>query len=71
MPKWKAWQKGVFDRRANNNGTYQKILVTDSARMDTIRQAGESLAGRYFSWRLHPISVRERCDQHLRARRKH
>jgi uncharacterized protein len=63
MPNWKAWLKGVFDGRANNNGRYQEILVTGSARMDTLRQAGESLAGRYFSWRLHPISVREWCDQ--------
>jgi uncharacterized protein len=52
MPNWKAWLKGVFDGRAINNGTYQEILVTGSARMYTFRQAGESLAGRYFSWRL-------------------
>ena len=35
------------------------MLVTGSARMDTFRQAGESLAGRCFTWRLHPFSVRE------------
>jgi uncharacterized protein len=52
MPNWKAWLKGVFDGRANNNGIYQDILVTGSARKDTFRQAGESLAGRYFSGRL-------------------
>ena len=63
MPNWKAWLKGVFDGRANNDGVHQKILVTGSARMDTFRQSGESLAGRYFSWRLHPISVREWCEQ--------
>jgi predicted AAA+ superfamily ATPase len=63
MPNWKAWLKGVFDGRANNDGINQKILVTGSARMDTFRQSGESLAGRYFSWRLHPISVREWCEQ--------
>ena len=27
--------------------------------MDTYRQTGESLAGRYFAWRLHPMSVKE------------
>jgi uncharacterized protein len=63
MPNWKAWLKGVFDGRANNDGIHQEILVTGSARMDTFRQTGESLAGRYFSWRLHPISVREWCEQ--------
>jgi predicted AAA+ superfamily ATPase len=29
--------------------------------METFRQSGESLAGRYFAWRLHPVSVREWC----------
>lgn len=31
--------------------------------METFRQSGESLAGRYFAYRLHPISVREWCEQ--------
>lgn len=30
--------------------------------METFRQGGESLAGRYFAWRLHPFSVREGVD---------
>jgi len=29
--------------------------------MDTFRQAGDSLAGRFLSWRLHPVSVKEWC----------
>ena len=33
------------------------------ARLDTFRQAGESLAGRYHRWRMHPFSVRELCAQ--------
>ncbi len=64
MPGWKAWLKGVFDGRWQGDGQIspaQQILVTGSARMDTFRQTGESLAGRYFSHRLHPISVREWC----------
>jgi len=59
MPNWKAWLKGVADGRS----TGQALLVTGSARMDTFRQAGDSLAGRYFSFKLHPISVREWCEQ--------
>jgi predicted AAA+ superfamily ATPase len=59
MPGWKAWLKGVADGRPPG----QAVLVTGSARMDTFRQGGESLAGRYFALRLHPISVREWCDQ--------
>ena len=55
MAKWKAYLKGVFDGRPED----QAILVTGSARMETFRQTGESLAGRYFTLRLHPFSVRE------------
>lgn len=58
MGNWKAWLKGVFDGRADG----QAILVTGSARLETFRQSGESLAGRYFSWHLHPITVREWVD---------
>ncbi len=59
MPKWKEWLKGVMDGRPSG----QALLVTGSTRMETFRQGGESLAGRYFSFRLHPISVRELCEQ--------
>jgi predicted AAA+ superfamily ATPase len=59
MPAWKVWLKGVVDGCAPG----QAILVTGSARMDTFRQSGESLAGRYLGLRLHPISVREWCEQ--------
>ena len=59
MPAWKPWLKGVFDGKPQG----QQLLVTGSARLDTFRQAGESLAGRFFAWRLHPISVREWCMQ--------
>jgi uncharacterized protein len=57
-PQWKKFIKGVFDTRSQN----QAILITGSARLDTFRQAGESLAGRYFPVRLNPISVRELKD---------
>lgn len=55
MKNWKAWLKGVYDGRQEG----QAILVTGSARLETFRQSGESLAGRYFAWRLHPITVKE------------
>jgi hypothetical protein len=58
MREWKGWLKGVCDGRDPG----QALLVTGSARMDTFRQTGESLAGRYFRLRLHPLSVREWCD---------
>jgi predicted AAA+ superfamily ATPase len=59
MREWKSWLKGVIDGRSQN----QALLVTGSARMETFRQGGESLAGRYFAYRLHPFSVREWCEQ--------
>lgn len=59
MKGWKAWLKGVVDSHPDG----QALLVTGSARMETWRQTGDSLAGRYLAFRLHPISVREWCEQ--------
>ena len=55
MKEWRPWLKGVYDGRARE----QAILVTGSARLDVFHQAGESLAGRYFSWHLLPVTVHE------------
>ena len=55
MPQWKNYLKGVYDGRPAD----QALFVTGSARLDTFRQTGDSLAGRYFSYRLHPYSVKE------------
>ncbi len=59
MADWKPWLKGVVDGKP----AQQQLLVTGNARLDTFRQAGESLAGRFFAWRLHPVSVREWCAE--------
>ncbi len=59
MVNWKSYLKGVFDTKPEK----QSLLITGSARLDTFRQAGESLAGRYFRWRLHPFSVKEFLPQ--------
>ena len=59
MRNWKTWLKGVVDGKVEA----QRILVTGSARMETFRQSGPSLAGRFHALRLHPISVREWCGQ--------
>jgi len=59
MRDWKNFLKGAVDTR--NAG--QAILVTGSARLDTFRQSGESLAGRYFPHHLHPLSVKELAGQ--------
>lgn len=58
MKGWKNYLKGTFDTRADG----QTFLITGSARMDTFRQAGDSLAGRYFHHSLNPISLKEVSD---------
>ena len=63
-PDWKSYLKGVYDTKP----AHQSLLVTGSARLDTFRQTGESLAGRYFRWRLHPFSVKEFMPQMSPAR---
>lgn len=55
MKQWKTFLKGVYDVE----GMPPALVVTGSARLDLLRRAGDSMAGRYFSWRLHPIDVRE------------
>ncbi|MBI9072200.1 MAG: ATP-binding protein [Melioribacteraceae bacterium] len=52
---WKNFIKGVFDSKNIN----QSILVTGSARLDTFRQVGDSLAGRYYHYHLNPFSIKE------------
>ena len=53
--KWKTFLKGFFD-------TYKgrvKIIVTGSSRLDVYKKGGDSLMGRYFSYRLHQLSIAE------------
>lgn len=52
MPDWKNFLKGVYDTKPKD----VKILVTGSARLETFRGSGDSLAGRYFLHRLLPIT---------------
>jgi uncharacterized protein len=52
---WKNHLKGVFDTRRQDFS----ILVTGSARLDLYQKGGDSLLGRYFYYRLHPLSIAE------------
>lgn len=54
-PDWKNFLKGFFD----TYGRQVHILVTGSARLDVYKHGGDSLMGRYFSYRMHPLSVAE------------
>lgn len=54
-PRWKHFLKGFFD-------LYEaecRIVVTGSSRLDVYRRGGDSLMGRYFLFRMHPLSVGE------------
>ena len=53
--KWKNWIKGIYD----TEGVRPRLLVTGSSRLDIYRKGGDSLAGRFYSYRLHPFSVAE------------
>lgn len=55
MPGWKNFLKGLYDTKS----AHLKILVTGSARLETFRGSGDSLAGRFFRHRLNPLSLLE------------
>ncbi|MHB1946889.1 MAG: ATP-binding protein [Gammaproteobacteria bacterium] len=55
MQKWKQWLKGIYD----TEGIPPEIIVTGSARLDIHKKMGDSLAGRYFQFRLHPLDLKE------------
>lgn len=55
LKKWKSWLKGVYDTEDRHPG----LLVTGSAKLDTYRKVGDSLAGRFFQFRLHPLDLKE------------
>lgn len=56
---WKNYLKGEYDKYKDKF----KVLVTGSARLDIYRKGGDSLLGRYHSYRLHPLSLSELSSQ--------
>jgi predicted AAA+ superfamily ATPase len=55
LKNWKSWLKDVYD----TEGMPPSILVTGSAKLDTYRKVGDSLAGRFFQFRMHPLDLKE------------
>ena len=53
--EWKRWLKGIYD----TEGLPPGMIVTGSARLDTYKKMGDSLAGRFFHFRLHPFDIKE------------
>lgn len=60
LNNWKSWLKGVYD----TEGIPPAIVVTGSAKLDTYKKVGDSLAGRFFQFRLHPLDVKEIHQTH-------
>ena len=56
---WKNWLKGFFDLYSDRC----RVVVTGSSRLDVYRRGGDSLMGRYFLYRMHPLSVAELVRQ--------
>ena len=59
--RWKNYLKGIYD-------TFHEsylFLVMGSGRMDIYQRGGDSLAGRYFQFRLWPLTLAELADRRL------
>ncbi len=55
LKNWKSWLKGIYD----TEGIPPSIVVTGSAKLDTYKKVGDSLAGRFFQFRMHPLDLKE------------
>lgn len=53
--RWRGLVKGLYDTEKSR----RRFIVTGSARLDHYRKGGDSLAGRYRYFRLHPFSLTE------------
>ena len=53
--QWKNYLKGIYDEFKNE----YTFLVSGSGRLDTYQKGGDSLAGRYFKFRLFPFTIAE------------
>jgi len=60
MKQWKRWLKGIYD----TEGATPSLLVTGSVKLNAYRKVGDSLAGRHFLYRLHPLDIKEACTQY-------
>ncbi|MDP2981135.1 MAG: ATP-binding protein, partial [Candidatus Omnitrophota bacterium] len=55
MPKWKNILKGIYDSSFES----YNFIITGSAKFDISKRAGDSLAGRYFTFHLFPLCLNE------------
>lgn len=57
--RWKALLKGLYDA----HGQHARFVITGSSRLDVYQRGGDSLMGRYFLYRMHPLGVGELLRQ--------
>ena len=62
--RFRDFLKGFFDVYSQAT----RIVVTGSARLGLFRRGGDSLMGRYFPYRMHPLSVAELDRTEIRER---
>ena len=53
--RWRNLVKGFYDTQKRTHA----FLVTGSARLDHYRKGGDSLLGRYYYYRMHPLTLPE------------
>lgn len=58
---WRTFLKGFYDLYKSDC----HIVVTGSAKLDVYNKSGDSLMGRYFPYRVHPLSVRELVNREV------
>ena len=58
---WRNYLKGFYDKQSE----ILKFIVTGSSKMNIYRTTGDSLMGRYFSYRVHPLSVAELINPNI------
>lgn len=59
--QWKNYLKGIYDQYKEQ----LHIVVTGSSRLDVYQKGSDSMMGRYFLCRVHPLSIREMEDASL------
>ena len=63
---WKKWLKALFEKEKIPPG----FIVTGSARLEAFRKrTGDSLAGCFFPFRLHPFDLKEIMNVHKKPKK--
>lgn len=53
--RWKNFLKGTFDTQKKKH----HFIITGSAKLDVYKKGQDSMLGRFFTWRVHPLCLSE------------